>query len=47
VLVKAIDLLVDAQCLAARELVGGRKYQIAEFIKALRDSGARILSADR
>jgi hypothetical protein len=43
---KSPDILIPVAPVR-RELVAGRKYQIAEFIDALRDSAARILSADR
>jgi hypothetical protein len=42
---KSSDILIPVAPVR-RELVAGRKYQIAEFINALRDSAARILSAD-
>jgi hypothetical protein len=42
---KSLDILIPVAPVR-RELVAGRKYQIAEFIDALRDSAARILSAE-
>jgi hypothetical protein len=42
---KSSDILIPVAPVR-RELVAGRKYQIAEFINDLRDSAARILSAD-
>lgn len=42
---KSSDILIPLAPVR-RELVAGRKYQIVEFINALRESAARILSAD-